>query len=247
MRVELCSMNQRLFITGTSPELVSELIRLYAGKGATVTVALNTGDESQRIREVPAQADSQNQNNEISKNEIFKVAWNRRSPLSGQNIVYEAVKFMGEIDRAIIIYSPGRDNRAFHECSSGYIEESVDLGIKGYLFLLKELIGYFQKKESGSLSLVIDDEGTDILSPVDACISGSFKSLAQSLFMFYQNEPIFINGFRSSSANIPDYAQFIFRTLEEKQARTKGEWHKFSDRSGFFQTLPLNIKKNRNA
>ena len=230
-------MNQRILIIGPASSLCSELITLYRQRGWVVAAALDPDEDT-----LPAGEEGKHED-ETGEKQIHRFSWNRRSPLSARSLILECKNVFGGIERAIVVHAPDRVNQAFHEVPAGYIESKVDSGIKGYLFLLKELVGFFQKQGSGSIALVMHDEGSEVLSPVDACVSGSFKALAQSLFMFYQNEPINLIGFRSSTTQVHDFAGFIFRNSEEKSVKSSSQWLKFSEKSGFFQSLPRGIMK----
>lgn len=234
-------MGSRLLVAGPDSALTRELVSVYLAEGRIVALAqaAGTGDT---IPAAPRQPDG-TAGTSAAGSQVHRLEWNRRSPVSARNVLLECRSLMGGLESAVVVFAPGRDNRAFHETPAGYIEEAVDTGLKGYMFLLRELLGYFQKSGSGTLAVAVHDEGSEILSPVEACVSGSFAALVQSLAVFYQNEPVSIMGFRSSTTQVSEYAQFIRRTLEEKQGKTTGVWHKYSDRPGFFQSLPRGILK----
>jgi hypothetical protein len=214
---------------------------MYRAEGRVVAFARAAGSGN-TVQPPPAEPES-TAGAPAAGGQPHVLEWNRRSPVSAQSVLLECRSLMGGLESAIVVFASSRDNRAFHEAPAGYIEETVDTGLKGYMFLLRELLGYFQKTGSGTLAVAVHDEGSEILSPVEACVSASFAALVQSLAVFYQNEPVSIAGFRSSTTQVNEYAQFIRRTLEEKQGRTAGVWHKYSDRSGFFQSLPRGILK----
>ncbi|MEW5817869.1 MAG: hypothetical protein AB1798_21055, partial [Spirochaetota bacterium] len=87
--------------------------------------------------------------------------------------------------------------------------------------------------------------GAEILSPLDAAIYGGFRELVQSLFTFYQDEPITIIGFEAKTSTPEDFADFIVKTIREKSGQTRSRWFRFTGRQGFLPLILPGIKSLR--
>lgn len=162
------------------------------------------------------------------------LAWNPRSPLSARAVVTEALNFFESVEDAYIVFSADTAGKAFHELSSTEIEKAVDEEIKGLFFLVKEIFGIYLKQRSGILTFVHHDGGADVLPPLGAAVSGSFRALATALFAQYRNEPVLMRGFQSSVPEVRDFAQFLLGLGADRSGKTSGRWLKFSGRTGFF-------------
>ena len=142
------------------------------------------------------------------------------------------------LDGVILVHTPRGDHSPIHEVPAVTIENTVDSTIKGYMYIAKEALAYFIKRKQGSLTFVVADQ-PETLSSLDAVLSGGFHSLADSLFRMYQNEPVIINGFETTGAQPEGYADFIVRTMTEKEKQPNGRWIHYTDRQGLFQSLNI--------
>lgn len=167
---------------------------------------------------------------------IPSVGWNRRSALSARSVVLHAVNQLSRIDEAIIVYTPARDASALHEASIVSIEDRVDAEVKGYLFLLREILSQFQKQRSGRIALVVQGIVGEVASPLEATALGSFVSLAESLRTYYQNEPVTIESF-ISEVNAPvEYASFVIDTLNASpKPQRHSKWLRFPRRKSLLR------------
>jgi hypothetical protein len=177
-------------------------------------------------------------NEPLKKENPFILPWNRRSPISARSIIMKSLHSFNSIDHTLLLYTPLGETRPIHDLPGVSISDFIDSTIKGNLFLLKEILFHSQKNNQATLSLVINTEGSEIFSPLDAVTHGAFESLAKSMFEFYQNESIAINGFKSESPNVQEFSDFILKTMEEKAAKNFGKWFRYSKRTSLF-----NLKK----
>ena len=168
------------------------------------------------------------------KNGSFILNWTSRSPLSAGTIVRSLTNQFSNMEHVYIIYSPGVENRAFHELPSSAIETIIDDQVKGYTFLLKELFALTRKKKNIFLHCIVYTGGSEILAPQDAAALGYVRSLISSLFTFYQNEEILINGFESSSPDHEAFASFIQRQIFEVRNKINRKWFRFQEKSNIF-------------
>ncbi len=205
-------MRKSILIAGQNKLLEKPLTEIFLNKGYSVIITSAAEDE-------------------VNKKELHTILWNMRSPLSAKNVVLNAASIVEKIDEALVLFSPAKIIKPFHETSAAEIERSVDFQLKSNLFIMKEIIAYFQKQGRGTLSLVHHLPGTEILPPMDALGAGSFTGLVKSLFTFYQNEQVSINAYLSSSSETEEYSDFIFRTISERQKPVHGKFYKFSEKN----------------
>jgi len=174
---------------------------------------------------------------DIRNTPYLSIHWNKRSPLSARNILLQGLNRFESIDEAIITLSPGKENQPFHEAKGADIEAKVDDSVKGTLFLLRELVNYFAQRKTGVVALAACTEGSDVLPPLEAFCFGSFRALGDSLFAFYQNEPVLFYGFECYGSGMDEFAEFILRTLRDRGRKNAGKWMKFQDRGGFLSSF----------
>lgn len=165
---------------------------------------------------------------------LHYVEWNRRSPISSRFVMLQADNKQLDIDHAVILFNPSNDKTPVHELASASVEERLDFDMKGYLFLLKELVAYFLKRRKGSFTFVIQNTGPEVLPPMDALLQGSFYNLAESMFTYYQNEPLTFRGIETKLAANRQVAEFILQTVVEDQPRSRSKWIKYTGKTGLF-------------
>ncbi len=214
-------MKRTVFITGKPSNLLEQLANVYLNSNYNVAVTSGTTDENSEALD------------------LLRLSINRRSPLSNRSCIINTLSTFEKIDEAIVVYSSEGENRPLHELPAVEIEEPIDNTIKAVFFMLKEIIAYFWKQKRGILSLVMYTYGPEVLTPLDAAAYGSFRSLSDSIFTYYRNEPLVINGFESQSSQTDEYAHFIKQTIDEKGNKTYGKWYKHSGRGGFLSNIQL--------
>jgi NAD(P)-dependent dehydrogenase (short-subunit alcohol dehydrogenase family) len=149
---------------------------------------------------------------------------------------------LGGFDEALTILSSEHSNKPIHEISSSEIERVIDTSLKGNLFILKEIILYFQNKDNGNISLVHNIDQHEIPAPLFAVGTGGLSALTKSLFASYQNEKLTVNSFSSNSFEIDEYAEFIFRNITERGKSVHGKSFKYQDR-GMLKSFTMQKKR----
>ena len=160
--------------------------------------------------------------------------WSVRSAISAGNIARKIVNEYQEIEKAYLIYSPGLENRPFHELPYAAIESTIDYQIRGYSFMLRELIALFHKNKRGSLHPIIYTGGSEALPPQDSAAIGYFRSLISGIFAFYQREELSVSGFESSVPESLSFADFIIKNTAENPQKANGKWHRYQEKSSLF-------------
>ena len=212
------TMGRTILLNGKHTPLGSQLTRLFLEDGDKIA-GLVEGSLSEPL---PGEEAEEN---------LTIIPWNRSSPISVHNVLVETINRIDHIDEAVFLFQPEIENKPLHELSLAAIDSYIDTYLKGSLFLLKEVLGYFQKQKKGALYIVLDYSGLEVLPPIDAIGIGGMEAFTDTLFILYQNEQVAIHGFSSSTAEKPEYAAFIHRTITEKARGSHGKWYRFNERS----------------
>jgi hypothetical protein len=152
--------------------------------------------------------------------------------LSARTVVLQAAGVASGIDEAVVVHSPDGKREPLHELQSAGVEHAVDGSVKGPLFLLRELLGHFQKRGAGALDLVMYQPDGDVTAPLDACTAGGFQGVANGLFTYYRNEPITLRGFTCAEQQPAEFAAYVLGLMVEEKGA--GKWNRFSSRGRIF-------------
>ena len=207
-------MKKKIIIAGLDSKLKEKLVTIFLNNNFTVAVSTNSN-----------KSDTNKKNNNL-----LEIPWNIKSPLSAKNLILECHNKLNGFDEALTILSFKPSNRPIHEISSYDIEFAIDSSLKGNIFLLKELILYFQKIKTGNISLIHNTLQSEIFDPLYAVSAGGLTELSKSLFASYQNEQLSINSFISNSEGIEEYAEYIFQNISGRAKKIHGKIFKFQDR-----------------
>jgi NAD(P)-dependent dehydrogenase (short-subunit alcohol dehydrogenase family) len=211
-------MNQACLVTGKSSQLLAEVVHETVARGRKSLIARSGALDLSAAAET-----------------AVTVTWNRRSALSARSVVLHAQNLYGRLDEAVIVFSPVRESVPFHESSIVSIENRTDAEVKGYLFMIREIVSYFQKQRSGRLVLAVQEAASEVRSPLEAMSLGSFISAAEALQQFYRNEPLEIRLCHSHSDDDQGYASFILDALDAPAPkRPRTEWLRYAARGGMF-------------
>lgn len=236
-------MARTVIVTGSSRELVHSLIRGHLLENDNIitnipfTTAGNSGGEDNNGSSGSGSGAGSGAETEPSSTGVLNAEVNFRSPLSVRSMILKGLNTFGELHEALITFSFGSETRVIHDLPLTDIEKRIDQEIKGKLFLLKELITHFWKKQHGSIAVILHTARASALLPLDAAIYGSIRELTESLFTQYKNEPLSINGYESFSPNTEDFASFILKIQREKGERSKGKWFRHGDKQGILSGL----------
>ncbi len=211
-------MGRTLLLNGKTSPLGQRLSELFLEDGTHVIRA----DEGESGEALPGEEAEEN---------LILIPWTRHSSVSVHNVLVEAVNKADKVDEVIFVFSTLMENKPLHELSLAAIDSYIDNYVKGGLYFLREVLGYFQKQKQGQLSIVLHTAGLEVLPPIDAVGIGGIKTFTDSMFTLYQNEPVMLNGFTSDTTAPDEFAYFIHRTLKEKARGTHGKWYRHSDRS----------------
>ena len=179
-------------------------------------------------------SDDANDRDEAEKKEQNnKIQWNKRSPLSARNSILSILNSHDRIDSAILIYQPGGFNKTFHETSSAVYDLQVDRWIKGYGYMLKELIQLFLKQKGGDLNFILDTGGIKMLTPLENAIYSYLKNLVKNLSVLYQNEDFRLYCFETESERREEFLDFMAKIRNDSKY-SPGKIYRFGDKKSLF-------------
>ena len=166
------------------------------------------------------------------------LSWNPASPISARTLVLAAENRLGQINDAILICSPPAVFRTAEGLEPEEIEIFVVDHIKGWFFLIRELVLYFRGAGAGSLSFVAPeikavDKNTpaDLLGPPAATC---FMNFASGILSLSANEPFQVMGFSGSeTSDKGEFAAWLFKIIDESSRKYTGKWNRFSKYSFF--------------
>ncbi len=191
-------MGKACLVTGKSGPLLVEIVRQAADRQRQVLVTRSGRmDLGQTDEETTS-----------------TFSWNRRSAISARSAVLHATNLYGALDEAIVIFAPTSDTETFHESSIGGIENRVDSEVKGYIYILREILGQMVKQGSGRVVLVLQQPPDELQSPLEAVGVAGFAALADALGRYYRNEPVVIDRFRTQLDDPAGFTEFLFNRID---------------------------------
>jgi NAD(P)-dependent dehydrogenase (short-subunit alcohol dehydrogenase family) len=158
------------------------------------------------------------------------IEWNPASPISARTLLLAAKNKIGPVGKAFLVCVPPSYRKSPELLNAAEIDRIIDLNVKGWYFLARELAAAFKSRSPGAgrgcLALVLQEVGTggredapDLAGPA---IAAAFRAFAQSLLL--AAAPFDIAAFSSEVGDEAAFASFIFKTVEEGRP---GKWHKF--------------------
>jgi len=217
-------MTRGILIAGNESSLFSAIAAETAIRVESYATAVIPNRFPQRDGGQPLKADLQGG--------AISLSWNPASPISARTVLLAAENRLGKINECILVCSPPAIYRSPDSLAPDEIEILVDDHIKGWFFLIRELIMYFRHAASGSLSFVVlETRGvknihSDLLgSSAAAC----FTNYAGAVLASSTNEPFLTMGFSGpETSEKSQFASWLFKTIDESSKRNSGRWHKFS-------------------
>ncbi len=220
-------MDKIVLIIGSETLLGRKLIEISLNKGYRVIAPVMTTQEKLK---------------ESTKKNLRIIPWNRGSLISAKTVLREALRSYGKIDTVIFIHPEAKAGASLAEMPIETVEETLNTFLHGSIYLMKELIDYFQEKEEGSLIFAETEKESESSSPVSNLIKGGFHSFSDSILLS-QLPGVYKCGFTTMVSEMEEFGEYILKMCEEKDSRANGEWLKFSEKKGMFQTLPILKRK----
>jgi hypothetical protein len=162
------------------------------------------------------------------------VDWNRRSAISARLVLMQAMNKQVQIDHAILVHTPIMDRTIMHDASAAYFEERLDFDLKGYLFIIKELLSYFLKQGKGGMTFLLQNPGPEVLPPMDALCMKAMEGLVESVLTYYSQEPIVLRGLTTRNTQHRQLTEQVLKIILEDSVKTRGKMVKLNQKLQFF-------------
>lgn len=212
-------MEQSVLITGKQSTFTDDLIQESTKRVSRVFASY---DQTDTPPEVP----------DTFGETLNYIPWTRRSLISARSLILSIDQSDLVPSRAIVVCAPEGLNSSLHETEPVKIEEAIDSAVKGYLFVIRELVSYFVKRNGGDLTIIWYDPGVEVFPPVDAAIAGAVQHLTQSMLTFYENEPIAIRVLSASDADSRSVARWALEQIYDREEKSAGRTQKYGQRMG---------------
>ncbi len=159
--------------------------------------------------------------------------WTPGSPISARTLLLSAENRLSRLDEVLLVLTPPTLRIRPDQIDPAQISPMIDDYLKGWYYLIRELFRYFRQRKAGTLALVLSEaplvtekeESPDMLGTV---VGSAFRALMQSVLASTVTNPFRLLGF---SGNDPsqheDFAEFIFKVLDEDQKKDSGKLHRF--------------------
>jgi len=181
----------------------------------------------------------------------IRLSWNPSSSISARTLVVAAENRLKQINDAILVCCPPAVYKSAEALTPEEIEILVNDHIRGWFFLVRELLVYFRRRGSGSLSFVVPEISPEhSASPLkiinffaaklnltakthSADISGppaaaSFEAFAKSAVAALGEKPYQVMGFSSAEgASEEEFAAWFFKKIDAGDEKNSGRWHRF--------------------
>ncbi len=232
-------MQRSVLITDGDTPLGAELVRLFSARGFRVvtttvweTARPDSGQAGAKAADPPARSTAPALG-------VVSIPWNRRSPVSAQNLLLSALNALGAIDEALVLDASDVPGAPVHELSAADVEKAFDFSLKPPVFLVRELLSYFMKRREGVLAFVsfCARPESDPSPALERAVREGFKGFASSILSSYPEAGFFVNAFQSFGAGPQEFAPFIEKTLEEKARKISGRWFTCQPKAGFLQGM----------
>jgi len=224
-------MTRGILITGNSSSLFSAAAA-EAAKRVESFISVQIPNRFLKPDENPVQ----NHNvSAIPSGGAIPLSWNPASPISARTLVLAAENRMEKINDAILICSPPALFKTAETLTPQEIDFLVNDNIKGWFLLVRELVLYFRRVGSGTLSFIVPESSSgggakntpvDLLGPAALA---SFQAFAQSILASSANEPFEVMGFTGFEAGSEaELIPWLFKIIDEGSKKNSGRWHRYS-------------------
>ncbi len=149
--------------------------------------------------------------------------WDVRSFVSARNVVLTAIAKLDGLDNVVLVHSNRGERQTIHELSPREIESGLDIGLKGFILLLRELIPHFLKRRSGHISFVLYRPEEEASTPLSAATADGFTSLVRTLFAVYHDSGFTMSAFESKKDDVEGFADFVLRATTERNGDAQGK------------------------
>lgn len=214
-------MDRTLLITGRQSPLTDDLVQEALSRSFRVFATYDPGVGEPEIPDGFG-------------DDLTYIEWNRRSPISARSVLLAVENSVEAVEEVFVLYQNEPSGVPFNETQASRIEEVIDGSIKGYLFLLREILAHGVRRGGVRVNLVVQEPSAELVPPLEAATSGAFMSAARALMALYEEESIRFRGFHSSGKEPKEFARFVLDTIRDKGEKSLGRWNKPGGRGNLF-------------
>lgn len=213
-------MERIVLVSDADTPFGRELVRLFAARGHQVAALV--GDA--RSADFPG----------TSGRSPLVVPWSRRSPAGARAAVLSALNRFGVLEEAVVTGPRPSVAAPPHLLASSDVERVLDDGLKGPIFLVRELLQAFLRRGRGVLSLVCYSERRDEEPgpAMELAAHEGWQGFAAGALDAGTEKSVLVNGFKASGVGHEEAAAFVDRSLEEKARKVTGRWFTLQPRGG---------------
>jgi hypothetical protein len=213
-------MERIVLVSDADTPLGRELVRLFATRGHQVAALV----ADPRAPEFPG----------TGARAPLVVPWSRRSPAGARAALLSALNRFGVVEEAVVPGPRPAVAAPPHELASLDVERALDDGLKGPIFLVRELAQEFLRRGRGVLSLVCHAERRDEDSgpPIDLAVQEGWQGFVAGVLDCYDGKTVLVNGYKAAGVGHEEAAAFVDRSLEEKGRKVGGRWFTLQPRGG---------------
>jgi NAD(P)-dependent dehydrogenase (short-subunit alcohol dehydrogenase family) len=200
-------MGKTILVTGKEGFLGSEISQHFLNLGHRVAVSVPPRKEA---------FPSVDQDHTL-----LQFPWTRRSAVASKNFLLQTVQEFEALDEAWVIITPDREAFGLTELAPLVVDEVLDTGLKGTLYLVRELLQYQAAHSSMVLKFVFYDEDPATLPPVAAVQYQGLKGLVTSLLLQSRKRHLPIWAFESTVPRIEEYLSYVLTS----KTTLAGQWN----------------------
>lgn len=153
--------------------------------------------------------------------------WNRHSSVSAHTFILEAVNTFKLLSHALLIFDAKEYEQRFSDFDAQTISEVTDEAIAGYMFLAKELIEFFSKKETGGTLCFLykpsfaTKEIKSFAKNKDSIPAGeALVAAASAAFKAFAESTAALHGYEQVKIILAEYDESEERNTEAQTAET---------------------------
>jgi NAD(P)-dependent dehydrogenase (short-subunit alcohol dehydrogenase family) len=212
-------MDETLLITGNQSPLSRSIVSRLLKEKRRVVVSVEKEAEEIIYPEAP-------------DDRLILLEHDRRSPFSARSMFLGLTNRGISVNHVLAIHSILGTDETIQTVQSRSIEQKIDAEIKGFVFFIKEAMAYFERRNGGSVNIVLHNVGPEVPGPMDALVAGAIESVGNSLFAYYSQDNVLLRGFVSRESAVDEYSEHIFQTIAED--KPSGRWYPFRNRGRLF-------------
>jgi len=205
-------------VTGKEGFLGNEISQHFLGQGYRVAVSVPprkdgtpTLDQDRRLLQFP---------------------WSRRSAVAAKNFVLRTLQEFDQLDEAWVIITPDREVFNLAELAPLAIDENIDSGLKGTLYLVRELLQRQAIQPSLGLRFVFFDEEPATLPPLAAIQYQGLKALVSALLHQARKRNLTVWAYESLLPRQEEYLAFLLNPQTPP-----GRWNVLGEKKSLMNTL----------